>query len=82
MEHREKEFMNNRLRDIRRARGMSQGTLATLTGMMFQGEVSLVESGKRPPSDVERAALSAVLGVSAYEIFPEDDGGIERRAYR
>ena len=76
--------MNN-LKHIRTIREMSQETFATLAGVpgLFQEQISELENGKRPPTEPERAALSAVLGTPAEKIFPEPDSdGLERWAYK
>jgi transcriptional regulator with XRE-family HTH domain len=52
----------NRLRVLRAERGLRQRDLARRIGLS-QGTYSLIESGDRPPTDEDRAALARVLKV-------------------
>ena len=81
----------NQLKRIRKFQGMSQETLGALAGIpsLHQEQISELENGRRPPTEPERAALAAVLGVTGEQLFPpgpcpvpEDSDGVERRAYK
>ena len=58
------------IRRIRKEKGISQKILAALTGM-FQNEISVIETGKRPPTVEEKVILAAVLEVSKEQLFQE-----------
>jgi transcriptional regulator with XRE-family HTH domain len=66
--------MRNRLREIRKLRGLTQAELAAKSGYS-EGMVSRVESGELDPSEDFISALCKSLGVTVKEILPDGDGG-------
>lgn len=61
---------NSPLRNVRRARTLTQADMARLLDVTQQ-TYSKYESGQlRPPTDVQ-ARIGAVLGVPSRELFPE-----------
>src|SRR5689334_17906219 len=60
-------IIGQRLRDVRRARGLSQQALAD--GLFSKGYVSSIEHGKIFPSVRALQALAARLGVDMSEFF-------------
>jgi transcriptional regulator with XRE-family HTH domain len=66
--------MRTRLREIRKAKGLTQADLAIKSGYS-EGMVSRVEGGELAPSDEFLAALCKALGVTPKELFPDEDGG-------
>jgi transcriptional regulator with XRE-family HTH domain len=59
-----------RLRQLRRERGLSQTELG---GEQFTGSyISHLESGRREPTPAVTAFLSERLGVSSFEVYPEE----------
>src|SRR5687768_11744655 len=60
-------IIGERLRDVRRARGLSQQALAE--GLFSKGYVSSIEHGKIFPSVRALQALAARLGVDMSEFF-------------
>ena len=59
--------MNNRLRSIRKFRGLSQSQLAALTGLT-KGYINQIENG-RQPRYIIKLKLAKALGVSISKIF-------------
>jgi len=62
--------MKSRLREFRRAAGLSQYELGRLIGS-YQHRVWLLEHGYLKPIDEEKLRISRVLGVSADAVFPQ-----------
>ncbi|WP_028709150.1 helix-turn-helix domain-containing protein [Propionicicella superfundia] len=63
-----------RLRQLRRERGMSQ---VELGGEQFTGSyISHLESGRREPTPAVTAFLSERLGVTSFEVFPEEAASV------
>jgi transcriptional regulator with XRE-family HTH domain len=60
-----------RIRELRQARGWTQGTLAFYSGMSISA-ISLIESGKRNPSAKSLLTIADALGVSLGELFGEE----------
>jgi putative transcriptional regulator len=60
--------MQNRLRDLREARGWSQGELARLLGVSRQ-TVNAVETDKYDPSLPLALRMAKLFGVAVPEIF-------------
>ena len=68
--------MFERLREIRKARGLTGEALAEMAGTS-KGYISEIETGKRIPSVKMQHQLADALGLSVYEItgvqdLPED----------
>ena len=59
-----------KIRELRQARGWTQGTLAFYSGMSISA-ISLIESGKRNPSAKSLLTIADALGVSLGELFGE-----------
>jgi transcriptional regulator with XRE-family HTH domain len=69
--------VRNRLREIRRSKGLSAVDLEVLTGIDYQ-RIYQTERGIVKPSFSEKATLSEALGSSIKEIFPAHlEGGSE-----
>lgn len=62
--------MENKLREIRNQKGISQLKLTMMTGIA-PGTISLIENGKLCPYPGWRLRLSLALGTNEAEIFPE-----------
>ncbi len=58
----------NRIREIRRARGLRQVDLARIVGV-FQSEISEIENGKRRPSVYLAKKIAKALRVSLDDLF-------------
>jgi len=58
----------NRIREIRRQRGLRQVDLAKMVGV-FQSEISEIECGKRKPSVYLAKRIAEALGVSLDDLF-------------
>ena len=58
----------NRIREVRKQRGMKQAVLAEKVGI-FQSEISEIESGERKPNVYLAKRIARALGVSLDEIF-------------
>ena len=63
--------MEYKIRELRQARGWTQGTLAAFSGMSIS-QISLIESGKRNPSAKSLLTIADALGVSIGELFGEE----------
>ena len=63
--------MEFKIRELRQARGWTQGTLAAFSGMSVS-QISLIESGKRNPSAKSLITIADALGVSIGELFGEE----------
>jgi transcriptional regulator with XRE-family HTH domain len=68
--------MFEKLREIRKARGLTGEALADMVGTS-KGYISEIETGKRVPSTKMQQQLAEALGLSVYEIsgvtdLPED----------
>ncbi len=62
--------MEYKIRELRQARGWTQGTLAAFSGMSIS-QISLIESGKRNPSAKSLLTIADALGVSIGELLGE-----------
>jgi putative transcriptional regulator len=60
--------MKNRIHDMRRARGLSQAALATMTGVSRQA-INAIENDRHDPSVSLAFAIAAALGVPIAELF-------------
>jgi putative transcriptional regulator len=58
----------NRIREVRRQRGLRQVDLARMVGV-FQSEISEIECGKRIPSVYLAKRIARALGVSIDDLF-------------
>jgi putative transcriptional regulator len=58
----------NRIREIRKQRGLRQVDLARIVGV-FQSEISEIECGKRKPSIYLAKKIAKALGVSLDDLF-------------
>jgi len=58
----------NRLREVRRRKGLRQSDLAKKVGV-FQSEISEIETGERKPSVYLAKRIAKALGVSLDELF-------------
>jgi len=58
----------NRLREVRRRKGLRQSDLAKKVGI-FQSEISEIETGERKPSVYLAKRIAKALGVSLDELF-------------
>ena len=67
--------MNNRLRELRGARGWSQGDLAKRLGVSRQ-TVNAIETGKYDPSLPLAFSIAAVFTLSIEEIFSPNGSGV------
>ena len=67
----EKQF-GQRLRELRRARGLSQEKLAFKSGM-HRTYLGSIERGERNPSLKNIAAIAEALGVSLSQLFSFED---------
>jgi putative transcriptional regulator len=63
--------MNNRMRELRGERGLSQAELGGRVGVSRQA-INLVENGKHDPSLSLAFAIARVLGLRVDEIFTEE----------
>ena len=66
----------NKLREIRKARGLSQLRLSFLTGIP-PSDISRIENGWTRPYPGWRGRLARALGATEHEIFP--NGGADGR---
>ena len=64
--------MNNRLREIRKGKGLSQLRLAFMTDIA-PWDISRIENGWIKPYPGWRKRLSKALGVSEIELFPPEE---------
>ena len=58
----------NRIREVRRKKGLRQSDLAKKVGI-FQSEISEIETGERKPSVYLAKRIAKALGVSLDELF-------------
>jgi putative transcriptional regulator len=58
----------NRIREVRREKGLRQVDLARMVGV-FQSEISEIECGKRVPSVYLAKRIAKALGVSLDDLF-------------
>ena len=58
----------NRIREVRRKKGLRQSDLAKKVGI-FQSEISEIETGERKPSVYLAKRIAKALGVSIDELF-------------
>jgi DNA-binding XRE family transcriptional regulator len=65
---------NNRLREVRFLKRMSQWNLAILLGV-HQSRISLLENGYVEPREDERKKIAKALGVRMEEIWRGNDTG-------
>lgn len=70
---RQRQAFGDRVRSLREATGLSQEKLAEKSGL-HRTYISSIERGQRNVSLQNIHALSAALGVSVRELFPESDG--------
>lgn len=61
--------MDNRLKELRKARGLTQTQLAELTGIS-QSHIALMESSQRGLRFEYIEVLAKALGVKPYELLP------------
>lgn len=66
--------MNNRVRELREAAGLTQASLAQLTGVSRQ-TINAIETGKYDPSIWLAYALSKAFGRLIEEIFIFEEAG-------
>ncbi len=59
---------NNRLREVRFMKRMTQWQLAILTGG-HQTRISLLENGYQAPQEIEKEKIAKALGVRPEEIW-------------
>jgi putative transcriptional regulator len=65
--------LNNRVRELREAAGLTQAALAQLTGVSRQ-TINAIETGKYDPSIWLAYALSKVFGKLIEDIFIFEEG--------
>jgi putative transcriptional regulator len=58
----------NRIRDVRRQKGLRHVDLARMVGV-FQSEISEIECGKRVPNVYLAKRIAKALGVSLDDLF-------------
>jgi putative transcriptional regulator len=58
----------NKIREIRKQRGLRQADLARIVGV-FQSEISEIECGRRRPSIYLAKRIAKALGVSLDDLF-------------
>jgi len=63
--------VNNKLKEIREARGLSQLKLSFLTGLQ-PADISRIENGWIRPYPSWRKRLAKALGTSQVELFPDE----------
>lgn len=61
--------MQNRLKELRKAKGLTQEKLAELTGVS-QSHIALLESNQRGLSFENIEVFAKALGVKPYELLP------------
>ncbi len=66
--------MNNKLREVRNQRGLSQLRLSFLTGIP-PGDISRIENDWLKPYPGWRKRLASALGTTEAELFPSEKGG-------
>lgn len=66
--------MNNRVRELREAAGLTQASLAQLAGVSRQ-TINAIETGKYDPSIWLAYALSQAFGMQIEDIFIFEEGG-------
>ena len=64
----------NKLREVRKEKGLSQLKLAFMTGIA-PNEISRIENGWLKPYPGWRKRLSRALGVPELELFPPEGNG-------
>jgi transcriptional regulator with XRE-family HTH domain len=64
-----------RLRDLRLAKGWTQGRLAA-RARVAPNTIGHAERGERAPSLLVRERIARALGVSRFEIWPSDDDAV------
>lgn len=78
-----KNLIGLKLVQLREARGMSQRDLAKefqLIGCdIDQNVITRIETGKRKVSDFEISAITEVFGVTASELFAEDESNTVKK---
>ena len=57
-----------RIKEIRKAKGMTQSALADMAGMT-PSHLSMIENGSRPANTYRLQAIASALGVSEDELF-------------
>lgn len=62
-----------RIRELRRAAGMTQAELASRLELKSPSTVTMWESGARKPKSVVLPALAAALGCEVKELYREED---------
>jgi putative transcriptional regulator len=58
----------NRIREVRKKKGLKQVDLARIVGV-FQSEISEIECGRRKPSIYLAKKIAKALGVSLDDLF-------------
>jgi transcriptional regulator with XRE-family HTH domain len=66
--------MNNKLRDIRVIKRITQFQLRLSTGI-HQSKISMIENGLIEPREDEKKRLAKALGVKTEEIFSAEGNG-------
>jgi putative transcriptional regulator len=70
--------LNNRVRELREAMGLTQGSLGQLTGVSRQ-TINAIETGKYDPSIWLAYALSKAFGKAIEEIFIFEERGNDEK---
>ena len=70
--------MNLRLRNLRKQRGLSQAALAQMAGVTQQA-VAQYEAGRIPLLPIAQA-LARALGVTVYDLWPEESEEVKPSA--
>ncbi len=70
--------MNNRVRELREAMGLTQGSLAQITKVSRQ-TINAIETGKYDPSIWLAYALSKVFGKPIEDIFIFEEVGADEK---
>jgi len=78
---RKKNIIGSRVRDARKESRMTQMELALrmqLLGVpMDRSAVAKLESGRRPISDIEAAAIAKILGITIARLFEASDSMLD-----
>lgn len=68
-------MLPTRIRELRRARGLTQLELATMLGFTVKSTVSQWERGKAYPHSTMLPALAAALGCTPNDLFAAEGTG-------
>jgi transcriptional regulator with XRE-family HTH domain len=66
-----------RVKEIRKAKGLSQEQLAALAGVS-RSQLSEIETEAKPANTLRLAAIARVLGVDVHELFASPTGESEQ----